>query len=95
LPATISGNVSGWPRLRVTLPAGQPSVSGSSTLNLVAPATIVAAPAFPTPVPLPGIDLRVYVRAGNAVATMAFGLLGCLLAPLAIRAANPKAAKAP
>jgi len=33
-------------------------------------------------------DLTDYVRAGNAMATMGFGLLGCLLAPLALRAAG-------
>jgi hypothetical protein len=33
-------------------------------------------------------DLTAYFRAGNAVATMAFGLLGCLLGPLALKAAK-------
>jgi hypothetical protein len=35
------------------------------------------------------IDLTPYLRAGHAVATMGFGLLGCLLGLLAIRAAKP------
>jgi hypothetical protein len=37
-------------------------------------------------------DVTAYLRAGNAVATMVFGLLGCLLAPLALKAATPKTA---
>ena len=36
------------------------------------------------------IDLTSYFRAGHAVATMGFGLLGCLLAPLALMAAKSK-----
>jgi hypothetical protein len=41
------------------------------------------------------IDLITYLRAGHAVATMAFGLLGCLLGPLAFKAAKPKAGEHP
>ena len=38
------------------------------------------------------VDLTPYYRAGNAVATMGFGLSGCLLAPLASMTAKPKTA---
>jgi hypothetical protein len=34
------------------------------------------------------VDMTPYLRAGNAIATMSFGLLGCLLAPLAVKAAK-------
>jgi len=40
-------------------------------------------------------DLSAYLRAGNALATMSFGLLGCLLAPLALKAAKPNAVAPP
>jgi hypothetical protein len=41
------------------------------------------------------VDLSAYLRAGNALATMSFGLLGCLLAPLAFKAAKPSTVPPP
>jgi hypothetical protein len=34
-------------------------------------------------------EIAAYLRTGHAVATMTFGLLGCLLAPLALKAVKP------
>jgi hypothetical protein len=39
----------------------------------------------------PPVDFSIYVRAGNAVGAMAFGLLGCVVGALAHRAARREA----
>jgi hypothetical protein len=77
--------------------APQPYSGGPSPVAAVAPiypstATLPPVAAAPALTPAPAfVDFASYVRAGNAVGMMAFGLLGCLVGTLAHRSARQDA----
>jgi hypothetical protein len=81
VPVPSSPYPPSWPS-----PSAVPSQPAARYSYTPAP---MAAPAMPTPTaPVAPVDFASYVRAANAVATLAFGLMGSLVGLMAFRASG-------